>query len=468
MKAYRYSIFTTSIEENISKGILKPGDKLPSVRRVKEEYKLSTSSVQQGYDYLVFKGLVTSMPRSGYTVALANKKGREEQSIELPPVPRDPVFRENIDLTSSKQSTEFASFHAAAPSDFLIPQKLILRTMQQVVREKGASLLRYYPSNGIAPLRDLLSQRSAAHGAHIQAEELLITDGALQAMYIALAVTTSPQDIVAIESPCVFSVLEVIANLGLRTIEIPVRHQMGFDTEYLKNICSKNTVKAIVLTPNFHNPTGILMTDDHKKEVLSIATRHDIPIIENDIYGDLYFQNSRPSNIRNFDNSGLVLTISSFSKTLAPGIRLGWLAAGRYFAKAERMKFALGRSVAPINQELITRLLSSTSYDRHLRTFRRHLERQAILLAGQLQTYFPDNTFTQVPQGGYSLWNTLPSHIDMSVFYKNCEAQGIHFTPGTTFSFTAAYDHCFRAIFSQHITTASLAAIKTVGHTLQP
>jgi len=132
MKVYRYTIFTATIEENISKGILKPGDRLPSVRRIKEEYKLSTSSVQQGYDYLVFKGLVTSIPRSGYSVALPNKNTNKEQLIDLPAVPRDAIFSENIVLTSHKQSAEFTSFHAATPSDFLIPQKLVLRTMQQV------------------------------------------------------------------------------------------------------------------------------------------------------------------------------------------------------------------------------------------------------------------------------------------------------------------------------------------------
>jgi len=467
MKDYRYSIFTSAIEVKIAKGILKPGDKLPSVRRIKEEYNLSISSVQNGYDYLVFKGLVTSVPRSGYVVAAQTRKANGEPQIDLPPIPRDPVFIENVVLTSNiQQHAEFTSLNAATPADFLVPQKLVLRTMQQVIREKGAALLRYYPANGTDELRELLVKRSAGHGAQIQPEELLITDGALQALYIALAITTSPNDIIAVESPCVFSVLEVIANLRLRTIEIPAGSNDGFCTDYLKNVCNKNPVKAIILTPNFHNPTGILMTDERKKEVLAIALHYDIPIIENDIYGDLYFHNSRPSNIRNFDTSGSVITFSSFSKTIAPGIRLGWMAAGRFFSKAERMKFSLGRSVSPLNQEVIAKLLRTASYDRHLRTFRRLLERQAIQLVGQFNTYFPENAYTQIPQGGYSTWNKLPASVDMQEFYKNCEAFGIHFTPGMTFSFTAAYDHYFRATFSQHITPASLNIIKTIGRSL--
>ncbi|KQT31541.1 GntR family transcriptional regulator [Chryseobacterium sp. Leaf405] len=467
MRDYKYSIFTSIIEENINNGILRPGDQLPSIRKIKKDYSLSISSVQSGYDYLVFKGLVKSNPRSGFTVNLQTKKILKEPMPVASLVPINSVFRKNLNLTSYRnQNTEITSLNAAVPSDFLIPQKLVLKTMQQIIREKGASLLRYYPTNGSEKLRELLSKRSALHGASLQQDEILITDGALQALYIALAVTTNPNDIIAVESPCVFSVLEVIANLRLRTIEIPVKSDTGFDTDSLKKACIQNTIKAIVVTPNFHNPTGLLMTDEKKKEIYNIASFHDIPIIENDIYGDLYFSGSRPSNIKNFDNTGLVLTFSSFSKTLAPGIRLGWLSAGRYLEKAETMKFSLGRSVSPMNQEVILKLLSTSGYDRHLRVFRHHLEHQAIKLVNQFNEYFPENSYTPIPKGGYSVWTQLPPKTDMLFFNTICEKFGITFTPGTTFSFTNSYDKFFRTVFSQQITDKSLDAIKKIGRSL--
>ncbi|MEI7489392.1 MAG: PLP-dependent aminotransferase family protein, partial [Chryseobacterium sp.] len=178
-----------------------------------------------------------------------------------------------------------------------------------------------------------------------------------------MASVTKAGDVIAVESPCVFSVLEVISNLKLKAIEIPVHYKEGFDLPYLRKICNENNIRAVIVTPNFHNPTGILMTEDAKKKLLSIAEINQIPIIENDIYGDLYFGRERPSNIRNFDESGLVMTFSSFSKTLAPGIRLGWLNPGKFYAETERLKFSLGRSVAPIYQELMIKLLESSSYD---------------------------------------------------------------------------------------------------------
>lgn len=468
MKSYRYRIFTDIIEDNIRKGILKAGDKLPSIRNIKKEYQLSTSSVQNGYDYLIYKGLVKSIARSGYVVSYQLNINSSSHQAELKALPSNPVFRENIFFTSQqKKHTEETGLNAAVPSDLLTPQKLLLRTIQQVIREKGAALLRYYPGNGSEDLKELLSKRAALYSTTLQPAEIIITNGALQALYIALAITTKPNDIVAVESPCVFSVLEVIANLKLSTIEIPVKNTSGFDTDYLDNVCKKNNIKAIVVTPNYHNPTGILMTDKIKQELYNTASSYDILIIENDIYGDLYFSGSRPNNIKTYDTKGLVLLISSFSKTLAPGIRLGWLSPGRYFSEAERLKFSLGRSVSPLNQEVVIKLLSNTSYDRHLRTFRHHLELQAIKLINHFNQFFPEKTSISLPQGGYSIWVQLPSNINMISFYKSCEKFRVSFTPGTTFSFTNSYDHSFRAIFSNRLTSDTFDAIEHIGKSLQ-
>lgn len=464
---YSYSKFTGVIEENIKKGILKPGDKLPSARSIKTAYQLSISSVQSGYDYLIFKGLVKSVPRLGYFVNYQPSKTSIDNQADFKAIPQDPVFRENVLFTSQKrQNNDITSFNAAVPSDLLIPQKLVLRTMQEVIREKGAALLRYYPTQGKEELRELISKRSALHGAQVNPDELIITDGALQALYIALSATTNPNDIIAVESPCVFSVLEIVANLKLRTVEIPVRSSTGFDTGFLADACQKNDIKAILVTPNFHNPTGVLQSDATKQEIYNIASSRTIAIIENDIYGDLYFTPQRPVNIRNYDRLGLVITVSSFSKSLAPGIRLGWLAAGRYFSKAERLKFSLGRSVSPFNQEVVTKLISGSGYDRHLRRFRSQLELQAMKIVNHFNLYFPDSAYTSFPQGGYSIWTQLTSETDMISFYKNCEKYGLRFTPGNTFSFTDTYNSCFRTVFAARLTSDGLDAIKKAGNTL--
>lgn len=464
MRSYKYEIFTSDIEEQINNRILRKGQRLPSVREIKNKYHLSTSSVQSGFDHLMMKGLVESHPRSGYFVANTLDVHGSPSRANLLPVVRDTLFAKNIMLTSARNKpSEVSSFNTAAPGDLLIPQKLILRTMQEIIREKGAALLRYYPSNGLQELREQISTQMASHGCLFNPDELIITDGALQALTIALGAVTQPGDIVAVESPCVFSVLEAIANLGLKTIEIPVHYENGFDTDYFKNVCLLNDIRAVVITPNFNNPTGTVMSDDGKKEVLEIATRFQMPIIENDMYGDLYFGDKRPRCIKSFDHSGLVMTYSSYSKTLAPGIRLGWLNAGRFYSRSEKARFALGRSVSPIYQELMLKLLQGNSYERHLRSFRKKLNKQAVELLGALCRYFPEGSYFHNPQGGYSIWGKLPEGIDMQAFFDYCDKNRILFTPGNTFSLTDEYSHHFRVIFADRITPESLVLLENAG-----
>lgn len=464
MQTYKYEIFTSIIESKIKSGILKPGSRLSSIREIKETFHLSTSSVQSGYDYLVIKGLVRNMPRSGYFVAFDILQNEVESPLNQYSIDKNETFNKNLTLISARNKpSEYASFNSATPTDLLIPQKLILRKMQGVIREKGTSLLRYYPANGSLELRNQIADRASQYGCMFNPEELIITDGALQALYIALASVTNTGDLIAVESPCVFSVLEVIANLKLRIIEIPVRIGEGLDIQYLKRSCIDNRIKALVVTPNFHNPTGNLMTDATKQELVSIAEDYQFPIIENDIYGDLYFGNKRPSNICNFDKQGWVMTFSSFSKTLAPGIRLGWLHPGRYYAETERLRFSLGRSVAPIYQELLIKLLEDHSYDKHLRLFRKQLYKQAGEVLEALRTHFPEGSYFENPQGGYSIWGSLPKEVNMDLFYRYCEDQRILFTPGEIFTYTDHLSHHFRIIFAERITHHSLISLQKAG-----
>lgn len=462
MKPYKYEIFTSVIEEQIRNGAVKENDRLPSVREIRKTYRLSTSSVQSGFEYLLIRGLIKSSPRSGYFVAAQTQNGEHRKADWLPPVVRNEAFMKNMMLTS-KRISEAGFFNAAAPGDLLIPQKLILRTMQEVIREKGASLLRYYPSNGLEPLRYQIAKQMNRYGCLLNPDELIITDGALQSLTIALKSVTKPGDIVAVDSPCVFSVLEVITNLELKVVEIPVSCDSGFDLESFRTACEENDIRALVVTPNFHNPTGTLMGDSTKKDLLNIAENYQVSIIENDMYSDLYFGEKRPYSIKSFDTKGLVMMYSSFSKTLAPGIRLGWLYAGDFYSKAERVKFSLGRSVSPVYQELILKLLQSSSYERHLRTFRRKLNDQAVQLSEALENYFPSGSCFYKPEGGYSIWGKLPEKTDMELFYQYCEKHNIMFTPGETFSFSGSYSHYFRIIFSERITTESISLLESAG-----
>lgn len=462
MKRYKYEEIAADIERKIAGGQYLPGHRLPSVRTLKEKYQTSLSTIQSAYDDLLLRGLVESVPRSGYYVSTKSPStGKAAATM----IVRDPVFRNNLAVITSenRQRSALSEFNVAAPGDLLLPQQLLLKTMQQVIREKGATLLKYYPANGLAALRENITRRAAHHNTHLQSAELLITDGALQAVYIALSAVCAPGDVIAIESPCIFSVLEVIRVLRLKVVEIPVLPQTGFDISALQAACQVHDFKAIVVTPNFHNPTGILLTDDQKRLLLQVAQANNIPVIENDIYGELYFSGQRPSTIRSFDDSGLVMTCSSFAKSLAPGIRLGWLSAGRFFRQAEQIRFAIGSSVSPVYQETMNRILEGSAYEKHLRIFRQQLAAQCEQSRKLVRESFPAGTTMGKPAGGYHLWVELPDTLDMAAFYRFCEEIGVRFTPGSAFSFASTYDHCLRLVFADKYTPAKTGAIRKAG-----
>lgn len=468
MKTYKFEIFTATIEKNIREGIFKPGHKLPSVRELKEQFQTSMSTIQRGYEYLVISGLVESVPKSGYYVRNRPVIARQQTKHKHRPVIRDAVFKQHLDLTTSLPAgRKLSEFNVAAPGDLVMPQKLLLRTLQQVIREEGAGLLHYYPANGAPALRSNIIKRAAAHQTIIHPDELVITDGALQALYIALTAVCQAGDVIAVESPCVFSVLEVIQVLRLKVLEVPVHPHSGFDVDFLKKACHHNPVKAVIVTPNFHNPTGLSLTPEQQLALLAIAQQYNVALIENDIYGDLQFHGPRPTTLKRLDDSGLVLSYASFSKTLAPGIRLGWLAAGKFMERAEQVKFALGSTVSPLYQETVTRLLAGNSFDRHLRSFRMQLARNAHLAINLLSDHFPQGTSMITPSGGYNLWVQLPADMDMGYFYAQCEKTGVRFTPGNTFSFTGAFNQYFRLVFADKFSAKKINALKLLGKRLR-
>ena len=470
MMKNKYEQISGEIQDHIITRRFKNGQKLYSIRELSRKYAVSIATIQNAYEDLIIKGYVKSIPKSGNYVNYnpENQKDNADTFSNIHVV-RDEYFASNLAAITpyAPKRTDVSEFNVAAPTDLIISQKLILRTMQQVIREKGASLLRYYPSNGSLELRSHIASRAANHNTILNPHELIITDGALQALYIALASVTSPGDLVAVESPCVFSVLQLIRTLNLRIIEIPVDPLNGLDISFLKKACDTNKIKATIVTPNFHNPTGLSLTDHQKQELLALAVSQEMALIESDVYGDLNFEGARPGTIKSLDHSGLVLTYSSFSKTLAGGIRLGWLSAGKFTDKAEQIKFSLGSTVSPVYQETVNKLLATTSYERHLRAFRSKLSKQCDYSLKLLLQHFPPGTLFTRPRGGYAIWVELDEKIDMDLFYNYCEHNGIRFTPGDSFSYDKVYKHCFRLIFADLYSKQKQQALIQAGKYLR-
>jgi DNA-binding transcriptional MocR family regulator len=239
---------------------------------------------------------------------------------------------------------------------------------------------------------------------------------------------------VVVESPLFFNTLQTIASLGLKALEIPAHPEYGLNVETLRYVLDNNMVSACLVVSNFSNPLGSLMPEEAKAAVVELLARHDIPLIEDDIYGDLCHDIQRPTVAKAYDNQGLVLLCSSFSKTLAPGYRIGWIAPGRFMQQVERFKSITSLTTAVPPQLAIAEFLANGGYENHLRRLRRIYIRQMTLLSQAVGESFPEGTRISHPAGGYVLWVEMPETVDSVKLYEIAREQGITFAPGPLFS----------------------------------
>jgi DNA-binding transcriptional MocR family regulator len=307
-----------------------------------------------------------------------------------------------------------------------------------------------------------VAKRALGAGCTLRPDEIVITAGCVEAVSLSLRVTCRPGDTVAIESPSYFNFLQLIQELGLRALEIPATPREGMSIEALRYAIEHNPVRACLVISNFTNPLGSLMPDAKKRELAELLAKHDIPLIEDDIYGDLPFANERPSVAKAYDRKGTILLCSSFSKTLAPGYRVGWIAPGRFQPEIERLKVLANIATASPTQLAIAEFLANGGYDHHLRSLRRAYANQVALMGEAIGRHFPPGTRVTRPAGGSILWLELPEYVDAVELYGDALKEGITIAPGPIFSATGKYRNNIRlnaAFWSERIELA----IKTLG-----
>jgi DNA-binding transcriptional MocR family regulator len=261
---------------------------------------------------------------------------------------------------------------------------------------------------------------------------------------LALRATCRAGDTIAVESPFYFNFLQLVAEMGLKTLEIPSTMKEGISIEALRYAIEQNTISACLVIPNFGNPLGNLMPDDRKKELVELLAEHNIPLIEDDIYGDLVFGNERPLAAKAFDRKGLVIYCSSFSKTIAPGYRVGWTIGGRFQGEMERFKMMINLATASPTQLALAEFLATGGYDHHLRSIRRIYARNISIMTDLIARHFPAGTSTSRPRGGFILWVEMPPGTDSLALYHRAAEAGISITPGPLFSLSGKFGNYIR------------------------
>lgn len=462
----RYEALAADIAHSIETGVLQPGDKLPSVRNCCKARKVSPSTVFQAYYLLEARGLIRARERSGYYVAHGARQAPPEPEITKHPAPTSLT----VDVTERVFAILQASFQpgtvalgSAFPAAQHFPLGKLAQSLAASARHAQAHTMLDDLSTGHSGLRRHIARRYLSDGMPLHLDDVVITNGALEALNLCLSAVTRPGGAVVVESPCFYGALQALERLGLQAIEVPTHPRDGIDLQALETAITTHQPQAVWLMSNFHNPLGSLMPEPHKQALCDLAARLQVPVIEDDVYGELYFSARRPLPVKAYDRAGWVLHCSSFSKCLAPGWRIGWVTAGRFTQSVARQKLTTSISTNAPAQAALAHYLEGVGYDKHLRQLRHTLATQRDAMALAISQHFPPGTRATRPEGGYFMWVELPEGCDALALHQQALAAGISLAPGPVFSASQRFERCIRLNFGLQWDAHTTQALQQLG-----
>lgn len=448
IREIKYLKIAKAIEDQIANGTLKLGDKLPSIRIVQKIYEVSINTAKQAFLELESKSLIEPRAKSGFYVSNSFRPrlsipAANRMKLSAGEKQPEDLISKVFDTLKDKKITQFS---LGVPDQGLLPVAKLNKGIAKVVRSLDDSGTGYEPVQGSINLRRNISKWSFVWGGKLTEEDIITTSGAMNSIFNSLMAVTQPGDTIAIESPVYFGVLQIAKSLGLKIIELPTHPVTGIDLDALKKVLPK--LKACCFITNFNNPLGCCIPDEDKKLLVALLTKYNVPLIEDDLYGDIFFGTSRPKPCKAFDEAGIVLWCGSFSKTLAPGYRVGWVAPGKFKEKIVRQKLLQTISTPALYQEVIADFMEHGRYDHHLRTLRHKLYTNCLQFQRAVHDYFPHDTKVTQPQGGFMLWLELNRKIDTAALFDTAIRQKISFSPGRMFTQHNQYNNCMRLNFA--------------------
>ncbi|MEW6732210.1 MAG: PLP-dependent aminotransferase family protein [Acidobacteriota bacterium] len=460
-----YNQVADQIKTLIEQGTLRPGERVPSVRKLSTQQGLSMSTVLQAYALLENRGFIEARPQSGYYVRLRSLNlPAQPAKSNPPPSPTEVGISDLVsEIIKAAQDPKIVSLGITSPWVDLFPIQQLNRTMASLGRRYPDATFSYGWPPGYEALRREIARRSLEWGGQLSKDDIVTTCGCIEALNLCLKAVAKPGDTIAIESPTYFGILQVIESLGMKVLEIPTCPSDGICIEAMGRALSKKKIKAAIVMTNFNNPLGSCMPEENKKALVEMLASQDIPLIEDDVDGDLYFSEERPKPAKYYDRKGLVLLCSSFSKTLAPGLRIGWVAPGKFREQIERLKFMSTGGTPVLPQMTIAHFLEYGGYDRHLRRLRKALATQVQLATHAISKYFPAGTKVTRPNGGHLLWVELPQKVDSLKLYQKAIEANISIAPGMIFSAKQKYPNFIRLNFGNAWSDSIEVALVKLG-----
>jgi DNA-binding transcriptional MocR family regulator len=464
-ETYKYAQVTRYINELIEKGDLKPGDKAPSLRKLSKQLGVSIATITQSYVNLEDQGVLTAKPQSGFYVnTLVGQINDIAKSAATPGQARRVRFGELFEeVFRNANNPRITPFGTSNPSMDFMPVKSLTRATRSIISRYPQKSMDYLFPPGDLKLREQIAQQYAQTHTRLSASDIIITSGATEALSISLRTVAKRGDIIAVESPTYFAVLRMIEQMGMLAIEIETDPVTGLNLDALEEAFDTMDISAVLASPNTSNPLGCQMPEDKKRELVNLLAERDIPLIEDDVYGSVYFGDKPPRPAKSYDLNNIVLSCSSFSKTLAPGHRIGWVIAGRYHKKFLQYKQAWSSATSSINQLALAEFLSSGQYDRHLVRLRMAMREQVDKGRFMIARNFPEGTRVSHPHGGNVLWVEMPRGCDSIDIFNRALEHNIGVTPGILFSATRRFRNHLRINCGFPWNEANQHALKTLG-----
>lgn len=435
---FLYEHLADELGQAIDRGALRGGDRLPSVRRLAQERSVSVATVLEAYLRLENAGLIEVRPKSGHFVRRRSALTAEPRTPRACTTPsRVTVSDAYTKILSAMRDPELLAFGCATIDPSYLPIAALNRIITQILREMSTVGARYEGAPGLLTLRRQVARRAVEAGMALTEHDLCTTIGATEGLSLALRAVAKPGDVIAVESPAYFGMLQAIEGLGMRAIEIPANPRTGLDVSAFEDIVRSQPVRALMIAPTVSNPLGSIMPDEDRERLVKLTRRLDIPVIEDDVYGELVFDGSRPRPLRAFagpSDESHVLHVSSVSKTLAPGYRVGWIAGGRWHDQIVRIKYSQSLACPTLPGMAVAEFLASGGYDRHLRRLRTAVAGNVERYREAIATQFPEGTRVSAPRGGFVLWVELPPGVDALALHEQALRRRIVVAPGPLFS----------------------------------
>lgn len=462
-----YLSVADEIAGRIRDGQLGGGDRVPSVRLLAAQRKVSQTTALAALRHLETRGDIEARPQSGYYVRSQLSDLRPLSVTRSARRPRYVAVNELFEqLAATMGDGAIVQLGSALPESSWFPTQALQRALSSTVRRRPQMLTEYGGFFGVESLRRAIARLYADQGCAVSPEDIVITNGCTEALNLALRAVAKAGDTIAVESPTYYGFLQIIESLGMRALEIATDPVGGLSVAALRSALDAQgtgKVRAVLLSPTVGNPLGTTMSDASKRELLSLCASRGVALIEDDVHGDLHAAATRPQPVKALDRDGIVTLCSSFSKTLAPGMRIGWMFGGAAAQKLRVGKFVASMSTPAALQECIAELLTNRGYQRQVRGLRQRCEHQVALFSRAVERHFPAGTRMSRPNGGFVLWLDLPGDVDTIAMHELALARSISFAPGPLFSASGEFRSAMRLNCGRELSPAVQAALQQLG-----